>query len=189
MLSVPNNCYLESDILFLGENRDNFTFVSEAHNTISWLDHCICTTGAHNSIVNIHIGDKSPVSDHLPLVITMEYRKVVSCVNTAPITYCPESCVQWSARSVETIEHYTQQTEYKLYSITRAVKAESCTDVHCNNLSHIDAIDNLYCDIVTSLKSAARDSVGTANKNARGRPNNILGWNDHVKGLHSQAII
>ena len=165
--------------------RDNFTFVSEAHNTVSWLDHCICTTGAHTSIVNIHIGDKSPVSDHLPLVITMEYSRVVSCVNNAPKTnaYCPESCVQWSSRSIETIELYTHQTEYKLCSITRAVEAESCTDVHCNNLSHIDAIDNLYCDIVTSLKSAARDSVDTANKNARGKPNNIPGWNDYVKGL------
>ena len=89
---------------------------------------------------------------------------------------------------METIELYTHQTEYTLCSITRAVEAESCTDVHCNNLSHIDAIDNLYCDIVTSLKSAARDSAD-ANKNARGKPNNIPGWNDYVKGLHSQARV
>ena len=142
-------------------------------------------------IVNIHIGDKSPVSDHLPVVITMEYSREVSCVNNAPRTnaYCPESCVQWSSRSIETIELYTHQTEYKLCSITRAVEAESGTDVHCNNLSHIDAIDNLYCVIVTSLKSAARDSADTANKNVRGKPNNIPGWNDYVKGLHSQARV
>ena len=97
--------------------------------------------------------------------------------------------LQWSSRSIETIELYTHQTEYKLCSITRAVEAESCTDVHCINLSHIDAIDNLYCDIVTKLKSAARDSVDTANENARGKPNNIPGWNDYVKGLHSQARV
>ena len=69
------------------------------------------------------------------------------------------------------------------------MEAESCTDFHCINLSHIDAIDNLYCDIVTSLKSAARDSADTANKNVRGKPNNIPGWNDYVKGLHSQARV
>ena len=87
----------------------------------------MCTTGAHNCIVNIHIGDKSPVSDHLPLVITMEYSRVVSCVNNAPKTnaYCPESRVQWSSQSIETIEVYTHQTEYKLCSTTRAVEAAS----------------------------------------------------------------
>ena len=56
-------------------------------------------------------------------------------------------------------------------------------------LRHHNAIDYLYCDIVTSLKSAARDSVDTANKNARGKPTNIPGWNDYVTGLHSQARV
>ena len=59
------------------------------------------------------------------------------------------------------------------------MEAESCTDVHCNNLSHIDAIDNLYCDLITSLKSAARDSADTANKNSRGMPN-IIQYNTNT---------
>ena len=35
--------YVLSDIDHLGAHSGSFAFVSEAHGTTSWLDHCLCT--------------------------------------------------------------------------------------------------------------------------------------------------
>jgi exonuclease III len=58
-----------SDCLLLGESSGTYTYVSDAHNTTSWLDHCLTSHSVHNIINNICILDKSPASDHLPIAV------------------------------------------------------------------------------------------------------------------------
>jgi len=52
-----NNLYL-SDYEHLGKNNSNFTYVSDAHSTTSWLDHYVCSFSAHNEITLMQILDK-----------------------------------------------------------------------------------------------------------------------------------
>ncbi len=58
--------------------RDSFTYVSEAHHTVSWLDHCLSTADAHESIHNIEVCYNLATSDHIPICITLD-------VNSMPI--------------------------------------------------------------------------------------------------------
>ena len=63
--------YVLSDIDHLGAHSGSFTFVSEAHGTTSWLDHCLCTTQAHASLVDVNIDYGMQSSDHFPLSIIL----------------------------------------------------------------------------------------------------------------------
>ena len=45
--------YVLSDIDHLGADGGSFTFISEAHGTTSWIDHCLCTTQGHASLYDI----------------------------------------------------------------------------------------------------------------------------------------
>ena len=58
-----------SDYSFLPEGA--FTYISNAHSTTSWLDHCICTQGVHKRIENISVGSRYVSSDRLPLMTVL----------------------------------------------------------------------------------------------------------------------
>ena len=50
-----------------------YTRVSDAHNTTSWLDHIICSHDVQKKLVCINILDRLPCSDHLPLCISFDF--------------------------------------------------------------------------------------------------------------------
>ena len=55
-----------SDYEHFGRNSSQFTFVSDAHSTTSWLDHIICSFNLFIILSDLCILDKLPSSDHLP---------------------------------------------------------------------------------------------------------------------------
>ena len=56
-----------SDHKWLGPDSGMCTYVSAAHHTSSWLDHCICSHNAHNAIDDMYIHELPPSSDHHPV--------------------------------------------------------------------------------------------------------------------------
>ena len=58
-----NGLFLSSELLL---PNDSYTYTSEAWHTTSWLDHCICTSDAHNSIEDIRINYELTSFDHVP---------------------------------------------------------------------------------------------------------------------------
>ena len=70
---------LEVEVL-LGRNSDNYTYVSDAHNTTSWLDHIMCSHNMHQHISSLEILKKLAKSDHLPLSIHLDiYKDIPKC--------------------------------------------------------------------------------------------------------------
>ena len=63
---VKNNMIL-SGKKFLPDN--SFTYISDAHFTCTWIDHCICSSSAHNSINSNKILYDHFLSDHHPLTV------------------------------------------------------------------------------------------------------------------------
>ena len=53
VLFCRENNFILSDVEKLASNNDIFTHYSAAHHTVSWLDHCVSTTSAHNPITDI----------------------------------------------------------------------------------------------------------------------------------------
>ena len=65
------------------------------------------------------------------------------------------------------------------------VDALKCRDSNCNNIEHIYGLQSLYSDIVTSLTSAAHNSIPTTSV---GKGFNIVpGWNEQVRNFHNTA--
>ena len=52
---------------FYDRDSGQFTYVSNAHSTTSWLDHIICSHGKNSKVTSMNILDKMPSSDHLHL--------------------------------------------------------------------------------------------------------------------------
>ena len=47
-------------------------YVSVAHCTTSWLDHILCSFDMHSKVSSVHVIDKMPCSDHLPIAATFD---------------------------------------------------------------------------------------------------------------------
>ena len=64
---------LISDYSIFGRSSGQYTRVSDAHNTTSWLDHIICSHDVQKKLVCINILDRLPCSDHLPLSVSFDF--------------------------------------------------------------------------------------------------------------------
>ena len=61
------------DYNIFGRFSGQFTIVSNAHNTTSWLDHIICSHDVQRKLVSIDILDRLPYSDHFPLWVLFDF--------------------------------------------------------------------------------------------------------------------
>ena len=60
------------DYSIFGRSSGQYTRVSDAHNTTSWLGHIICSHDVQNKFVCINVLDRLPCSDHLPLCVLFD---------------------------------------------------------------------------------------------------------------------
>ena len=50
-----------------------FIHISEAHSSVSWLDHVVCTGTSNRKMLSCSILDDLACSDHMPLTIIYAY--------------------------------------------------------------------------------------------------------------------
>ena len=91
--------YVLSDIDHLGALSGSFTSVSEAHGTTSWIDHCLCTTQAHASLVGVNIDYGMQSSDHFPISICIDVESVPRLESESVPT---QTRLNWSKRRLGT---------------------------------------------------------------------------------------
>ena len=178
-----------SDYHFFGRVSDQFTYVSDAHGTTSWLDHFICSHNLHCNIVDMKILDKSPCSDHLPIYAKLKLDiglsvLASSSVPASDVTF-PTINYQWAKATDVDVENYRHGTQSKLSHIT-IPEVVYCTDVRCNDEQHRHHIDMYYDSICKVLTSVGKLTIPT-NKFKCSQDYIVPGLNEHLKELHCDA--
>ena len=137
--------------------------MSDAHNSTSWLDHFICSRIVYSMITKLHILNKHPSSDCLPvgLVISVslnaESHDNVSNVKHAdkmpPIFRC-------SKAQDYKIREYGKISAVHLDKV-QIPESYTCTKTYCSNRWHICDIDNLFDDICNALRVSSLETIST----------------------------
>ena len=52
--------------------RDSYTYISEAHDSVTWLDHIVCTLDIKNAISDVEIGYDITDTDHVPMLMKLD---------------------------------------------------------------------------------------------------------------------
>ena len=175
--------YLISDELFLPD--DTFTYVSDAHGSTSWVDHCVSTHGAHNCINSISVLYDIISSDHLPLSINCDYEILPICICSDKVA-CEniKTSMKWDKINSEQRNAYHALSDRLLGDIKIPSSVLCCKDVHCTDKNHIECISQFYDSIINSLYSASTQVMPGVQSN---HYPTVAGWNDHVKDLHAIA--
>ena len=166
---------------------DTFTYLSDAHGTVSWLDHCISSPSLHQSIDNMNVLYKFSTSDHFSLVISLSCQSLPLFVDkvNAPIG---AKRINWNKLSSDQKAGYYMATEVNLSKISLPQAVLECSNPLCNDQMHLKSIDNFYECIISSLLSAS-DAVCSSNRHYQlgAKQLQVPGWNNEVKSYHDQA--
>ena len=179
-----NNLFISDKLLMLPtcNGEQPYTYISEAHNTCSWLDHCVSTHSSHVNIYDFNILDNLTFYDHIPITFKYNITFNTGFVNKSANSNDSSKgrcnyLTNWLNVSQEQINSYTIETE-SLLSNVHIKQGLLCCDLKCTQASHKLYIDNFYNKVVNCLLEAGYNSAGCKNIHDY---HVVPGWNDYVK--------
>ena len=72
-----------------------YTYVSEAHSTVSWVDHVMCTHSPHAFVDNISVLYDKIKSDHHPLTVTLDFLHEVNIDKDDHLATHSKNGIKW----------------------------------------------------------------------------------------------
>jgi len=64
------NDFIISDYALLPQNT--FTYISDAHNTTSWIDHFVSSFSVHQAMFNMEVLTECIISDHRAVAVSIQ---------------------------------------------------------------------------------------------------------------------
>ena len=155
-----------AEIQRLGPLSNTYTFVSAAHGSTSWLDHCLCNPNLNSIIKEMRINYDISVNDNMPLVITFLLRPLEHVFSEPRSTRRPRLC--WKAANAQDLTSYNQFISAHLepflatiiYELRCACAPNSLTKLSQNKtkLSHREpflSLQNLYRSVWLKIRVAS----------------------------------
>ncbi|KAJ0179383.1 hypothetical protein K1T71_005095 [Dendrolimus kikuchii] len=179
-----DNLWCCADELKLGLHSNTFTFRSDAHGCLRWLDHCIVTQSALATIRNIWVQHDVYWSDHFPLIIECNLFRLNEKVS--PVIYDDFiKRIMWGDRQIKQIEKYHEMCHMGLRKVDFPSELQLCGNGFCQNTDHHVIIDQLYSSIISILSNAAIQSYIV--KKTHRKKKHVIGWNKYVADTHREA--
>ena len=149
---------------------DSFSFISSAHSSTSWIDHCLIS--GNIDVANYEINYELAFYDHLSLFLTI--KTIISYdANDDANDDLLYKLVDWNHFDVK---EYCNIAEYHLMNI------DICDKIGCT-LDHYDKIDSNFDMILCALHAASENF--TSIKRKKFTP--VAGWNLYCRGKYSVA--
>ena len=159
---------------------DSYTYISEAHDSVTWLDHIVCTLDIRNAINDVEIAYDLTDTDHVPMNLKLD-------IFAAPLlTEETNSCnakLKWDSLKPTDLEKYCNVTDVMLSELEIDRETHLCTDLMCKNQEHKTNTINMYEGTVNALIKGSESVF-----KAKGKNNfNMPGWNDYVADLYESS--
>lgn len=152
---------------------DTYTFVSDAHGSVSWLDHCLISETVKKSITDICVDYDVTWTDHRPIHITLSINKL-SRVSVGPENSHTNPWA-WRPRDRNDIVRYGNLMNIYLPHEKHREEPKTAAE-----------INELYELIVTTMQIAA---AGAFNKNKKRNKKykSQAGWSEHVAEHYAKS--
>lgn len=173
-----------ADFEKLGMFSDNYTYISDSCGSTRWLDHCLVSKSAWNSIMDVSIKYNVFWSDHLPLMIQCNISTIK--INFQDVNNSLNKII-WGVRNPEQISLYANECNKNLRTINLPEQLRNCCDkLLCFDNHHHQLLDDLYARIVNILSEASKCS---SKLKSYKKVSPIIGWNRHVRDAHREARV
>ena len=163
---------------------NTYTFFSEAHHSVSWLDHCVCNANLHSAVRDVSVLYDYVTSDHMPVHITFDLGKATIDLDSSDEAPSIKK-IKWNKLSNEELLQYHELTEQYLNRINLNHELVLCDDPKCQDQLHRHSIDAMYNSIIHALKISGRDFM--QQRECSKTYNIIPGWNEYCREVHANA--
>ena len=175
---ADNSLFLSSKLLL---PADSYSYISEAWHTTSWLDHCISTADAHDTLQTMELRYEATVSDHFPFIMSLETDSLPEMSQEG--NRASNAKIQWAKLTKEEVLLYYGRTDLLLSNVHLPMGAIMCADVNCHDVFHCYELGKLYDSIVGALCEAGIPLLAHPSKTRNIKP----GWNKYVAAHHAEA--
>lgn len=180
--SFCNNVNLViSDLLLKPEGM--YTYLSDAHHSVSWLDHIVTTCNGHELIHNVCVDNSFISSDHFPLSFDINIRKLLVDNGTVEHNVRTKYKIKWDELSAAELNEYTRKSDVMFNSVYLNHDLLLCDNPNCDNIVHHKAIEVMYDAIIDALLQSGEDTM----HECKTYENQIFGWNSVCKEVHATA--
>ena len=177
-------CYTIGDQKHLPENT--FTFHSDAHDTVSWSDHAICSTTMFNKITSMNVLYNYLTSDHFVLSVTLD-----NIINEIPPDLSNDSDdtfdikrVHWDRLTCDTLSKYTDLTGLLLHDPDFVCDAVYCFGGENCSEQHEQDLILLYEKLTRAMKRAGEM---TFPESAKSNFTPVPGWKELLEIPYNEA--
>lgn len=166
----------------LGLPSNSFTYLSPCHNTTSWLDHVICSSGISNNINNLNVLYDCSLYDHFPLACSLQNVNLNNCVNKKIVSL--EKYVYWNKM--------TNKEKLKYHdNVHRSIDCDYfldndifyCDRDRCNDEHHHRMLDTY----ITNLANVLQQSSLEFTLEKKFIKKCVPGWNSKIKPFFEDA--
>ena len=180
-----DNGLVLSDVTHLGSSSNTYTYVSAAHGTVSWLDHCICSPALHSYIHLISVKYDLCLTDHMPLMAEFILQSAASAPLEPEVSFTPK--ILWESITAEQVHQYNHSVRSKLRTLNSVIDvlATVCAN-DCFVDSHIHML-SLCCEALMGAIMSSSESCFGSKGQSRRQADIVPKWNDSVKAKYQIA--
>lgn len=163
-------------------DKDSFTYISDSHATVSWLDHVYINAPLLSAVSDLKVLYDCICSDHRPLQFVLH-----AVLEVADRTHGQESVCQvpdWIKCNQNDLDYYATYLANLLQQQQLFMPSVCCVN-NCTNVDHHVDIDMYLSKICECVRQATTNCI--PNRVHKSSEYCIAGWNDLVADKHAAA--
>jgi len=154
------NDFIISDYAILPQ--DIFTYISDAHNTTSWIDHFVSSFSVHQAMLNVDVLTEWIISDHRAVAVSTQCSHLPEFDDE--VMDPQPSRIDWLKVTAQEKEGYCHKSKNLLDQLQVPTEVGHCQNFNCTDEKHLEEIENLYAELTSALIAAASSAIKPTGK-------------------------
>ena len=128
------NDFIVSDYEILPQ--DTFTYISDAHNTTSWIDQFISSFSVHQAMLNMDVLPKCIISDHRAVAVSIQCSHLPEFDDE--VMEPQPSRIDWLIVMAQEREDYYHKSKNLLDQLQVPTEVRYCQNFNCTDEKHLE---------------------------------------------------
>ena len=142
--------------------QDTFTYISDAHNTTSWIDHFVSSFTVHQAMLNMEVLTECIISDHRAVAVSIQ------CYHLREFDYevmePQPSRNDWLKVTAQERDDYYHKSKNLLHQLQAPTEVRHCQNFNCTDEKHLEETENLYAELTSALLAGAPSAIKATGK-------------------------
>ena len=125
--------------------QDTITYISDAHNTTSWIDHFVSSFSVHQAMFNMEALTECIISDHRAVAVSIQCSHLPEFDDE--VMEPQPSRIDRPKITAQEREDYYHESKNLLDQLKLPTEVRHCQNVNSTDEKHLEEIENFYAEL------------------------------------------